>query len=63
MGKNSTFECPMCGNPLNLSNKPVIKCMYCEQLVVPRGYGQFKGREPELYRKKNKERGLDSEED
>lgn len=30
------FDCPSCGNPLFESTKPVVKCPYCETIIVPR---------------------------
>ena len=31
----STFDCPVCGNPLFLSRKYVIDCCYCKTPVMP----------------------------
>lgn len=35
MKQNKQFDCPACGNPLQESKKPVIRCPYCETIIVP----------------------------
>ena len=53
------FECPVCGNELSNTDKPVIKCRWCKRSVVPRAI-HFK-REPKVY--DNYKRGNRDEED
>lgn len=30
------FDCPSCGNPLYESTKPIVKCPFCETIIIPR---------------------------
>lgn len=30
------FDCPMCGNPLKETTKRLIKCPFCETIIIPR---------------------------
>ncbi len=34
--KKQEFGCPSCGNPLYESTRPVVKCPFCETIIVPR---------------------------
>lgn len=47
------FTCPSCGNPLYESVKPVVKCPYCQTVIVPRS--RKLKREERIYEHKKKE--------
>lgn len=34
--QHKEFNCPMCGNPLLESSKALIKCPFCETIIVPK---------------------------
>lgn len=31
-----SFECPMCGNSLKETDKYLIKCQFCDTIIVPK---------------------------
>lgn len=38
--KGNTFDCPQCGNPLYKSKRDIVKCVWCNTLIVPQGFGK-----------------------
>lgn len=34
------FDCPSCGNPVMKTEKTIIQCPFCSQLIVPKGYSK-----------------------
>lgn len=49
MKKLKEFDCPSCGNPLQESRKSLIKCPYCETVIIPQ-YSTLK-RKAAIYEK------------
>ena len=49
--KSNKFDCPMCGNPLVETTKPLIKCCYCNTIIVPKS--KVLKREERIYEKKS----------
>lgn len=47
--KSIEFDCPVCGNPLIMSDKDFIRCKYCNQIIIPKS--KKLKRDADIYKK------------